>query len=303
MDGFAEIGVFVRVVDARSFTGAGRALGLTPSGVSRVVARLEARLGVRLLERTTRSIGLTADGAAYYERCTRILRDLEEANGELARARGAPRGRLRIDAPTVLGRFVLAPALPSFLAAYPDLAVDLTIRDHVIDPIAEGIDVVLRMAEPRESELLQKKVGTLRLLVVGSPKYLARRGRPEEPSDLRAHDTFGFLAAGSPLPWRFRSKGRDVSIALTGRVHTNGLDAIRDAAIAGLGLAQLFEVHVRDDLASGALEEVLVDHELRGRTVHALYAREKAQLPKVRAFLDFLGEEIRERTSRTKRGR
>ncbi|APR79204.1 Transcriptional regulator, LysR family protein [Minicystis rosea] len=293
VDVFGELGVFVRVVDARSFTRAGEALGLTASGVSRVVARLEARLGVPLIQRTTRSIGLTADGAAYYERCRAILRDLEDANSALARARGAPRGRLRVDAPSVIGRNVLAPALPRFLDAHPELSVDLRIRDHVIDPVAEGIDVVLRMAELRESELVHKKLGTLRLVVVASPRYLARRGRPSEPADLREHDTLGFLAGPTPIPWRFRTRGRDTTFVPTGRLQTNSLDARREAILAGFGLAQLFEPDVRGDLADGSLEIVLSDHELPARALHALYTRDKANLPKVRVFLDFVAQCMR----------
>jgi DNA-binding transcriptional LysR family regulator len=301
VDAFSEIGVFVRVVEARSFTRAGAMLGLTASGVSRVVARLESRLGVRLLDRTTRSVGLTADGAAYYERCARILRDLEEADGALARTRGAPRGRLRVDAPTVLGRFVLGPSVPRFLDAYPEISLELSIRDHVIDPIAEGVDVVLRMADLRESELVHKKLGTMSFLVVASPAYLARRGRPEVLADLRSHDTIGFLAGGAPLPWRFRSQGRDVTFAPSGRLHTNSIDAIRHAALAGHGLAHLLEVHVREEIERGLLEVVLRGHEYREVPIHALYTRDKASLPRVRAFLDFIAGCLTPRRSRAAR--
>jgi DNA-binding transcriptional LysR family regulator len=285
VDAFGEIGVFVRVVDRRSFTRAGQAIGLTASGVSRIVSRLEARLGVRLLERTTRSLGLTAEGAAYYERCIRILRELEDADGALAQSsRGAPRGRLRVDAPTVLGRYVLAPALPRFLDDYPDLSVSLSVRDHLIDPIAEGIDVLLRMAELRESELLHKKLGTLRFVVVASPSYLKRHGRPEVPDDLRKHPALSFMAGAQALTWRFPGRGRDVAFTPSGRLQSNSVDALREAALAGKGLANVLELHVRDEVARGALEVVLRDHEQAPVTVHALYTRESA---KVRAFLDF----------------
>jgi DNA-binding transcriptional LysR family regulator len=288
MDGLGEIGVFVRVVEARGFTRAGKSVGMTASGVSRVMSRLEQRLGARLLERTTRSIGLTAEGEAYYERCTRILRELEDANLALAGVRAAPRGRLRVDAPSVLGRFVIAPAVPRFLEAHPELSLELSLRDHVIDPIAEGIDVVVRMVEPRDSELIAKQVGAMPLVVVGSPRYLARRGRPSAPQDLRRHETIGFLAGGAPLPWRFRSAGKDATFAPGGRLHSNSADALRFAAISGMGLAQLLEVFVRDDLARGRLEVVLRDHQPPPRLIHALYTRDKATLPKVRVFLEFL---------------
>jgi len=290
MDGFGEIGVFVRVVEARSFTRAGQVLRLTASGVSRIVARLEARLGVRLLERTTRSIGLTVDGAQYYERCIRILRELEDANLALAHAHTAPRGRLRVDAPTSLSRYVIAGALPRFLEKYPEISVELSVRDHLIDPIAEGIDVVVRVADLRESELVHKKLGTMRFVVVGAPRYLARRGRPQQPADLRAHDLLGFLTSSGVLPWRFRTKDGEMSFTPAGRLLSNDRDALVEATLKGFGLSAFLALHVSDAIRERRLEVVLADHEMPGRPIYALYTRDKARLPKVRVFLSFLDE-------------
>jgi DNA-binding transcriptional LysR family regulator len=293
MESFGEIAVFVRVAEARSFTAAAKALGITASGASRAVARLEQRLGARLLERTTRSNGHTTDGAAYYERCARILGELEGANEAIASAGGAPRGRLRVDAPTIIGQCVLAPALPAFLRRYPQLSLDLSTRDHIIDPIAEGIDVVVRMAELRESELLCKKLGAVRIVVAAAPRYLAERGRPRDPADLRKHDILAFPSSPHTLPWRFRTAGRDYQIAFSGRLHTNDRESLRSAALAGLGVAHFLEIHVEEDLAAGALEVVLAEHEQPPRPVYALYSRAKAELPKARAFLGFIEEELR----------
>jgi DNA-binding transcriptional LysR family regulator len=301
MDGFSEIGVFVRVVEARGFTRAGMSLGLTASGVSRVLSRLEARLGVRLLERTTRSIGLTTEGAAYFERCTKILRELEDANVALAGARATPRGRLRVDAPSVLGRYVIAPAVLQFLQTHPELSLELSLRDHFVDPIAEGLDVVVRMAEPRDSELIAKKVGAMALHVVGSPQYLKQRGRPRSPEDLRRHDAIGFLAGGSVIPWRFRSGGQETTLTPAGRLHSNSTDALRLSAIEGMGLAQILDVQIRDDVSCGKLEIVLPDYEPPPRTVYAVYTRDKASLPKVRVFLEFLAEALKTPEPVTKR--
>ncbi len=292
MDAIGEIGVFVRVVEKRSFTRAGEHVGLSASGVSRVVSRLEARLGVRLLERTTRSIGLTVDGATYYERCARILRELEDAEGALAQSRGAVRGRLRVDAPTVLGRFVIAPAIHRLLTSHTDLSLELSVRDHVIDPVAEGVDIVLRMAALRESEFVHKKLGTMHFVVVASPNYLARHGRPKVPSELRHHQTLGFLAGTTLIPWRFRASGHDITFPPTGRLHTNSIDALLQAAVSGLGIGQVLAGHVEDEVASGRLEVVLREHERPALDIHALYTREKAGLPKVRAFLDFIEGEL-----------
>jgi LysR family transcriptional regulator, regulator for bpeEF and oprC len=299
MDGFTEIGVFVRVVEASSFTRAGQALGLTASGVSRVLSRLERRLGVRLLNRTTRSLSLTDDGASYYARCSKILNELDEANLMLQRSSRVPRGRLRVDAPSVLGRYVMGPALPAFLAKYPELSLDFSAHDRLIDPVAEGVDVLVRMGELRESELISKRLGSMRVVLVGSPSYLAEQDRPRELSDLRAHRTIGFLSGGTPRPWRFRGASGDVAFALTGRLHTNSGDAARRAALAGLGLVQVFEAHVSDELESGALEAVLREHEPAARPIFALYARRKLALPKVRVFLDFLIERLAPRKSRS----
>jgi DNA-binding transcriptional LysR family regulator len=294
VDAFGEIAVFVRVVERRSFTSAAGSLGLTASGVSRVVSRLEARLGVRLIERTTRSLGLTADGAEYYERCTRILRDLEEADVAIARSpRGTPRGRLRVDVPATLGRLVIAPAVPRFLDAYPDVSLTLSLRDQLIDPIAEGTDVLVRMAELRESELLHKKLGALASVVVASPAYLARHGRPASPDDLRKHATLGFVASGQPIVWRFGDGGPGSRFIPTGRLQTNSIDALRLAVLAGQGLASLLELHVRDDIARGALEVVLGDRPPAPITIHGLYSKQGATIPKVRAFLNFLEECVR----------
>ena len=264
MDAFTEIGVFVRVVDARGFTRAGQGLGLTASGVSRVVSRLEARLGVRLLDRTTRSLSLTDDGAAYYERCKVILADLEDADQNVARSRNEVRGRLRVDVPPVLGRHVLGLAIPRLLARHPDLAIDLTVRDELIDPIAEGVDVTIRMADPKESTLVSKRLGTFRFVLVASPAYLAQRGRPAHPTDLREHETIGFLSNGAPLPWRFAGS----TIPVHGRLHTNSPDVLRDAAVAGFGLVRTFEAHVRKELERGDLVTVLDAYDLPRRKLN-----------------------------------
>jgi DNA-binding transcriptional LysR family regulator len=295
MDGFTEIAVFVRVAQALSFTTAGRSLGLTASGVSRAVTRLERRLGVRLLHRTTRSISLSNEGASYYARCTRILSDLDAANLAVERAGREPRGRLRIDAPTVLARYVIGPALPGFLERYPELSVDLSVHDELIDPVAEGVDVVLRMAALRDTTLISKKLGSMRVVLVGSPRYFAERARPREPAELSSHRTVGFLSGGAPLPWRFRGDRGELSFAVSGRLHSSSADALRRAALAGLGLIQIFEAHVQDELNAGTLELALPEHEPAPRTIYALYARKERTLPKVRVMLEFLTERLARR--------
>ncbi|WP_159396724.1 substrate binding domain-containing protein [Sorangium cellulosum] len=193
----------------------------------------------------------------------------------------------------MLGDFMLGPAIPSFLEAYPDVSLDLSLRDHLIDPIAEGVDVVVRMAELRESELVSKRLGGVRLVVAGAPSYFARRGRPREVVDLEKHACIGYLSGGTAMPWRFGGRTGPVSVTSVGRLHVNCGQTLRQAARAGLGLIQVFEYFVAEDLRSGALELVLCDHEPEPRPIYALYPHHKHAVPKVRVFLDFLASVFR----------
>ncbi len=286
MDAFSELAAFTRVVELRSFTGAARALGMTPSGVSRAVARLEARLRVSLLRRTTRSVTPTAEGLAYHERCRRILADVEAADLEVGRGGETPRGRLVVDAPQLLGQFLLGPALPAFLARWPEVSLDITFRDRIADPIAEGIDVALRLGELEDSDLLARRLGTFRTVVVASPRYLRRHRPPRTPAEIDAHACVGYLRNGAALPWRFREGRR----AVHGRLRTDSGAALVHAALAGAGLVQVFDLWVRDEVARGALEYVLVDHEPAPRPISALYPRSRYAMPRVRAFVDFVAE-------------
>lgn len=284
MDSFSEIGVFTKVVELGSFTLAGRRLGLTPSGVSRVLSRLEARLGVRLLHRTTRSLSLTADGAEYFERCARLVRDLEEADRALAQSRGVPRGRLRVDVPVVLGEHVFGPAVPKFLAAHPELSLDLSVRDQLIDAAAEGIDVVVRLAQVKDQGLVQRRLGLARRVLVASPKYLERKGRPRSLESLSKHECLAYLSQGLPLPWQFRG---EKTVHVSGRFHVSSGAVLREAALAGLGISQTFTPHVQEALDKGRLVTVLDEFEPAPRPVWALFSRGAASQPKVRVFLEF----------------
>lgn len=288
MQSLSDLGPFVKVVEAHSFTAAAKQLGLTPSGVSRVVARLESRLGVRLLNRTTRAVTLTESGAAFYDRCVKILADVEDAERAMATARKTPRGRLRADAPTVLGEMILGPHLPSFLTKYPEVSLELTLRDHFIDPLAEGIDVVLRMADVAEAGLVARRLGACRVVVAASPAYLERHGRPTTPADLRRHSCLSYVVSGRPIEWRFRGPRGPLTLGVAGRIHASSGRVLVDAALAGLGLVHLFEPYVRREVASGALEQVLAEHALDPVPIYALYPQQGLVPPKVRVFLDYL---------------
>ncbi|NNB91647.1 LysR family transcriptional regulator [Corallococcus exiguus] len=290
MDSISEIEVFIKAVDLGGFTRASENLGLTPSGVSRIISRLEGRLGVRLLNRTTRSLSLTDEGAVYHEHCTRMLAELETVNATLARTSVTPRGRLRVDVPIPLADYVVGPALPRFLERYPDVSVDLTVRDRIIDPTAEGVDVIIRLAPTRDSDLVSRKLARARSILVASPNYLTAHGRPRTLASLREHTCIAYLSNTGPLPWRLKGTGGEVTFAARGRLMVGSGNVLTHAALGGLGIIQTFEYHVAEQLSRGELEVILEDLEPEPHTVFALFERHKSAVPKVRVFLDFVAE-------------
>jgi DNA-binding transcriptional LysR family regulator len=291
MSQLEAIELFALAVETRSFAAAARRLGVTPSAVSRRVARLERELGVPLLARTTRSLRLTDDGAAFHERCVRVLDELREAREALARSSTRPSGVLRVDAPVALGRTVLAPALPRFLDRHPEVRVDLTLRDHHVDAAAEGLDVLVRIGQLGEPNLVARRLGESRVVHLASPAYLRRRGVPRAPADLARHDCVGYLRDGQPAPFHFVAPGGAVqAVSVAGRVHASDADALRALAVAGKGIVALFDFLARDELARGALVRVLPHHPGTTWPIHALYPKNRHLLPKVGVFLDFLRE-------------
>ncbi|OJH35275.1 LysR family transcriptional regulator [Cystobacter ferrugineus] len=289
MSSLENIEAFVGAVEHGGFTRAARSLGLTPSAVSRRIARLEEELGVALFQRTTRALRLTDDGRAFHGRCRRILGELEEARRSMSRARTRPMGLLRVDAPQVLGQQLLVPALPTFFKRYPDIQLELTLRDYLVDPVVEGLDVMLRIGTPRDSALLSRRLGTTRMVACAAPGYLRRRGTPRDPEELARHDCLGFLRESRPVSWRLRTGTYEVK----GPLSVNQGAALRDAAVAGLGICWVFDFMVSAELASGALVEVLEAYACDERPIHALYLENRHLLPKVRVFLDFAAALLR----------
>ncbi|WP_426731419.1 LysR family transcriptional regulator [Myxococcus faecalis] len=288
MHSLANIDAFVRVVEEGDFTRAARKLHLTASAVSRRISRLEEELGMKLFQRTTRALRLTEDGRDFHARCQRILTELGEAKESLTRARVRPSGVLRVEAPQVIGQLVLVPALPRFLARYPDLTLHLTLRDEVMDPVAGGADVHLRLGALEDSTLVARKLTEARLLACASPRYLERRGTPTTPEELARHDCLGFMRDGKPLPWLLRQDGAEVSLEPRASLHVNHGGALRDAAMLGLGIAWLFDFMVARDLASGALVEVLAPHTTQTRAIHVLHPPDRHLPSRTRVFLDFV---------------
>ena len=294
MESFSQLEAFTQVVAHRSFTRAAERLGVTPSSVSRAVAALEARLGVRLLNRTTRSLSVTDEGTAFHARALGILADLQDAERSVSRGKAVPRGRLRVDAPLALGEQLLAPALPELLRRHPELSVELSLRDTYVDPVSEGIDVTLRMGKLEVSNLTARKLGRVRIVVAGSPAYLARYGHPKTPDDLSAHKGLMYLLRGHPTPWRFRDRnGSTVTAAIASQLVAGSGEVLRRAAVAGAGLTRLFEYSLAADIASGALEIVLAGHELPAVPVYAVHTQARQPALKIRAFVDFAADLFR----------
>ncbi|MER9417712.1 LysR family transcriptional regulator [Mesorhizobium sp. M0306] len=290
-----EIEVFVRVVEAGSFSAAARALRMTPSAVSKLIARLEARLGARLVSRSTRKLQLTPEGAAFFDSGVRILADMAAAEREAA-AGAAPRGRLRISSYVPFGQHRLIPLLPRFLERYPEISVDLVLTDDVIDLMEERADVAIRAGPLGESRLVARKLGQSRVIVVAAPSYLEARGTPKTPADLDRHNRMGFRFVRHLEGWPFiDAAGKPITLSIIGNTLVSDGEAMRLMALSGAGIARLARWHVEADIAAGRLLPLLEefnpgDEEL----THAVYVGQGKHLPaRVRAFLDFLVETVR----------
>lgn len=286
------IGVLGHVIETGNFVRAGEALGLTPSGVSRAVARLEARLGVRLFDRSPRAVRLTEEGRRFHAQVAPLLAGLEEATSDVAATAGTVRGRLRVNADPWFARLVLAPRLPDFLARYPDISLELTVRDTPGDLVAEGMDVAVRFGEIGPPGLIARKVLETRVIAVAAPSYLKRRGIPRCPADLLNHECLMFRdpVSGRPFGWEFRKKGQVVEVAAKGRVLFNDLATKLSACVAGQGIAQSVAFGLEPLLASKALVQVLPDWAEERYALYSYYPSRHLPPAKVRAFLDFVAE-------------
>lgn len=290
MDKLTGMLAFVKTADLGSFAAAGRALEISASAVGKSVARLEDELGVRLLQRSTRSIRLTAEGQQFHERCRHILDELEDAHAMLSHASEAPRGRLRVSAP-IVGHHFLLPVIPQFVARYPDVELDLHFTDRSVDLIEEGIDVAIRSGELPDSRLVSRPLQAFRLLLCASPEYLARHGEPARMADLSAHSAVRFRHpnTGKLLDWPMLDGGQ---------VHPktvlafNNMEAVLGACVQGLGIACMPDFLARDALASGRLQIVLERQAFVEGQFRAIWNSRRHLAPKTRAFIDHLGERL-----------
>ena len=289
---FGDIETFLAVASSGSFAAAAKALRLTPSAVSRSIARLEARLGTIQFRRTTRSLALTAEGSAYRDRMSVLLAEIETVESDLGREKQGPRGLLRVNASPSIG-VPLLPILPRFTARYPEIILDLALSDTIVDLVEERADIAIRIGPLRDTSLRAKKLGHSRMVLVASPEYLARRGTPHTPDDLDGHDCLRFSFRRSIDSWPFRIGDRVVHRPVPGSFFGNSGDLVRQMAVAGGGIARHGHFHVAADLAAGRLVELLPDyHPGDGEDIHALYAPEDRAAARIRAFLDFLDEEL-----------
>jgi LysR family transcriptional regulator, regulator for bpeEF and oprC len=290
MEHLGQIAAFVRVVEAKSFAAAAQTMGVTPSGISKSVARLEQRLGVRLLNRTTRSLSLTDAGATFFNRCRDALRSVDEAEDALASERGKPRGRLRIDMPLAIGRAFVIPALPRFMVKYPDIDLQLSMTDRLVDMDEEGIDIVVRVGALKDSSLVARELWEPRIQLCASPDYLRRRGTPLVPEDVLQHECVNFFNpnTGQLMEWTFEKGTERRSILAPGRLAFNNGEAVVDAVIAGAGLGMAFGPLLERSAAAGLVQPILGDWVQGSRKMWALYRKERQSSPKIRAFVDFL---------------
>lgn len=290
MDRFQEMQVFVRIAERGSFTQAADDLQLPRATVSNLIQRLEARLGVRLLERTTRTVRLTPDGEAYRQRCVGLLADLEEADGLFRQA--VPKGLLRVNLQGTLARRFVVPALPAFLARNPQLELQIGEDDRLVDLVREGVDCVLRAGQLRDSSLVARRVAQLQQVTCASASYLGQFGVPQTLADLAGHRAVNYIssASGQALPLEFTVNTEVQTLNLRGTVSVTGADVYAGAAIAGLGLVQVPRYRVADELASGQLREVLADLPPPPLPVSVLYPQNRQLSVRVRAFTQWLGE-------------
>jgi DNA-binding transcriptional LysR family regulator len=286
------ISVLSAIIDSGTFAAAGDVLNMSQSGVSRAIARLEGRLGIRLLERTTRSVGLTEEGRRFYEQVAPLLAGLEEAAASAAQGTTAVRGRLRVNIDPYFSRLILGPRLGTFLEAYPQLSLELITRDQAGDLVADGFDLAVRFGHPRPSTLIARKLIDTRMLTVASPAYLKRHGRPRDPHELESggHVCIQFRdpETGRPFPWEFHKKRKKLVFDLSGQLTVNDAGTLYSVCLAGHGMAQVMDLGVEPMLADGRLVDVFPDWPDERFPLYALHPSRHHLPAKTRAFIEFI---------------
>ncbi|MDR3382872.1 LysR family transcriptional regulator [Cupriavidus basilensis] len=289
MDSLSGLYAFVRAAQTRSFVAAGRLLGVSPSAIGKSVMRLEARLGIRLFHRSTRQIRLTDEGALFFERCRRILEEIDDAELELSRLQEAPRGRLRISVPAI-GYRLLLPDLAAFCAAYPEIEFDLDFSDRMVDVVEEGFDLVIRSGELADSQLMARRLRPFRQVVCAAPDYFARRGMPRRPKDLEQHVClrYRFPSSGKLQDWVLTQDADGEEVRLPGTFALNNIEGVLAAAIGGLGICYVPDFVAQEALSDQRLVTALDTYNVVQGTFWMLWPSSRHMLPKLRVLVDFL---------------
>jgi DNA-binding transcriptional LysR family regulator len=290
MDRLQAMKVFVAVVEAGAFARAAEPLRLSTTAVSRLVADLERHLGARLLHRTTRRLSLTDIGGQYYERCRRILADVDEAENLAAGADAQARGLMRLSLPHSFGLAYIAPLLPAFCARHPELRLEVAFSDRFIDLAEEGFDLAVRISRRVDAQLVARPLAPVQLAACAAPAYLVAQGAPSTPEDLRRHDCLTYSYAVGGDTWRFVREGRELAVQVKGRLRSNSGEMNRCAALAGLGIALEPTFLVAEDLRAGRLVRVLPDYELESATAQVVYLPGSRGSARVGALVDYLRE-------------
>jgi DNA-binding transcriptional LysR family regulator len=289
MDRLEAMSVYVRVVEAGSLSAAARAIPMSLTSVSRHISALEEQFGAQLLRRTTRNLAMTDEGRILYDRAKAILGEVDELGSALSAGRGKLSGRLRISAPNLLGRLVIAPLLPRFLARHPEVAVDLMLVDRVVNLVDEGLHLAVRVGRLPDSSLVARKLDDIQMVVCAAPAYLARRGTPRTPDEVVTHHCLVFSSGPGAANWRFSDVAHmECKIPISAKLWINSLDALVSAAREGAGIVRVPAWQVRDDLARGHLTRILADFEPAPTALHLLFDASRHAAPKMRIFADFL---------------
>ena len=290
MDRIDAMQAFVAVADLRGFAPAARKLGLSPSGVTRLIAALEDRLGVRLLQRTTRSVTLTDVGSRYLERARRILADVEEAEGSAQDERTRPSGRLVVSAPIGFGRLHVSPLMTEYLKRHPEVSCDLRLSDRVVNLVEDGVDLAVRIGHLADSSLVARHVGEMRRIVVASKGYLKQHGEPKTPQGISSHQTIQFGPISAPTDWRFVEAGNEFRVMSAPRFATNSADAAIRYAVQDGGLTRVLAYQAAEAVKAGKLQIVLAKFEVPPLPIHIVYPTSRLLSAKVRAFIDLVIE-------------
>ena len=293
MDVMSSMAVFRRVVEAKNFSAVARETNMSQSTVSKHIAALEERLGTKLLNRSTRSLKLTEAGKEYYHHCIRILNDFQEAEASIGKGKIKPTGTLRISTSAAFGRICMLPYLDRFFSTYPDINLDLLFDDDYVDLVKQGIDLAIRIGPLADSSLIARKIGSSPRVVVASPEYLVKHGRPKKPADLIKHNCLLYSLQKAPDLWYFNSAQEgDESVRVSGRLKASSPDAICDATIDGLGISVLCEWYVRKHIKEGRLKVILQDYHPTAHDINAVYQERKFVPQKVKRMIEFLANNV-----------